>query len=129
VAVHWRHGDWAEYKLLQQQQSLVRQVQAAQAKMGCESCVVFVMTNCRDGAAMAELAEQLPTMVAYAPWSERFAEEGPRLVIEQAIAARAATFVGSPRSGVTEIIEAMRRAKTLVVELDRPLGAGQEVVS
>ena len=39
-----------------------------------------------DRASLA--AQLLPTLVTYAPWSEHFAEEGPRLVIEQVGVAR-----------------------------------------
>jgi len=108
IALHWRHGDWVDYELLVKPQSVVRQVNRAQMKLGCPSCVVFLMTNCRNASAMAELAELVPTLVSYVPWNERFAEEGPRLVIEQTIAAQAAEFVGSPRSAVTQFIESMR---------------------
>lgn len=60
------------------------QVQEALRSLDCLSCPVFLMTNCRDGETLAALADELPTMVTYAPWSQEFAEEGPRLVIEQA---------------------------------------------
>lgn len=44
------------------------------------------MTNCRNESAISELHAELPTLVMYRPVEARFAEEGPRLLIEQSIA-------------------------------------------
>ena len=45
-----------------------------------------------------------------APWEEEFASDGATLVVEQAIAARAAIFLGSGRSAVTQFVVQMRRS-------------------
>lgn len=71
------------------------------------------MTNCRNASALQEFASALaPTpVVSYAPPSPRFAHEGRRLVIEQAIASRAVSFLGSSRSAVSEYVETLRRGR------------------
>ena len=75
------------------------------------ACPVFVMTNARDESALAELRAALPTMVRYVPSAPRFAGEGPRLLVKQAIAARADAFVPTGRSSVSEFVELLRRRR------------------
>ena len=75
-------------------------------------CAIFLMTNCRNESALDELSRALPTPpVRYTPPEPRFEHEGRRLVVEQAIARRAVAFVRSPRSAVSDLVEAMRRQK------------------
>ena len=83
------------------------------ARGGALRCAVFLMTNCRNASALQEFASALaPTpVVSYAPPSLRFAHEGRRLVIEQAIASRAVSFLGSSRSAVSEYVETLRRGR------------------
>ena len=84
VAIHWRHGDYVAYSLLTPLARLVSQTRQALKGLGCADCPVFLMTNCRNLTALAELAVEIPSLRSYEPPS-RFADEGPRLVIEQAI--------------------------------------------
>ena len=141
LAVHWRHGDYVAYQLLTPLGSLVNRVQRELGAAGCAErpeaaaveagdagdgssstdggggrgveCVVFLMTNCRNASALSELNAALaPTpLLSYAPPSPWHAHEGRRLVIEQAIAARAHAFVSSPRSAVSEYVETLRRGR------------------
>ena len=110
VAVHWRHGDYVPYRLLTPAQTVAKDAERALAAIRCPTCPVFLMTNCRDSSALDELRRLLPTLARYEPPDDRpeFAEEGPRLIIEQAIATQAAQFVGSPRSAVTLFVEEAR---------------------
>ena len=111
VAVHWRHGDYVSYSLLTPAETVAKDAKRALAAMRCPTCPVFLMTNCRDSSALDELRRLLPTLARYEPPDDRpeFAEEGPRLIIEQAIATQAAQFVGSSRSAVTLFVEEARR--------------------
>lgn len=114
VALHWRHGDWIDYKLLTPLESVIRRTRAAlDEQLKCVECPVFLMTNCRNASALLELRESLPTLVTYEPAhaASRYALEGPRLVIEQSIAIRADAFVGMPRSAVSEFVETVRRVE------------------
>ena len=47
---------------------VVAKARAQLQALGCLDCAVFVMTNCRDGAVMARLADELPTMITCEPW-------------------------------------------------------------
>ncbi len=49
--------------------------------------------------------------VRYVPSEARFAHEGRKLVIEAAIASRAKSFVNSPRSAVSDLIETLKRVR------------------
>lgn len=161
VAVHWRHGDYVAYGLLTPLDGVVSRARAGLRQIGCASCPVFLMTNCRNASALDELRRALPTLVTYTPPSgtgggsgggeaessgaggggegrggegrggagggvggaseggaggdgrERvsFGDEGPRLIIEQAIAMRADAFIGNPRSAVSEFVEMVRRGR------------------
>jgi len=117
VAVHWRHGDYVAYKLLTPLDRVVSRVRDALRELRCDDaeCPVFLMTNCQDAATLRELAEALPSLVRYEPPPQpaRFAEEGPRLVIEQAIAAAADTFLSNPRSAVSQYVVQLRGATGL----------------
>jgi hypothetical protein len=115
VAVHWRHGDYVPYKLLLAAEKLAERVQKALDELGCtrkRPCPVFLMTNCQDTKALAMLKDDLPTLVRYVPSATRFEEEGPKLLVEQAIATHANSFVGSPRSAVSEYIETVRHSRS-----------------
>ena len=111
VAVHWRHGDYAGYSILTPAETVVKDAKRALAAIRCPTCPVFLMTNCRDSSVLDELRRVLPTLARYEPPDERseFAEEGPRLIIEQAIATQADQFVGNARSAVTLFVEEARR--------------------
>ena len=115
VAMHWRDGDYVPYKLGTSASGVAERAKTALAELGCASCAVFIMTNCREKASLAELQSLLPTATigytppADAPPGSTFGEEGPRLVIEQAIATLADAFVGSGRSAVTHFVEEARR--------------------
>ena len=77
-----------------------------------DPCPVFLMTNCRNASALEQLVSALPSPpLRYEPSAPPFANEGRRLLVEQAIAARALRFVGSPRSAVTEYVETLRRGR------------------
>ena len=112
--MHWRHGDYVAYKLATSLAKVVGSAQLALDELRCAGdCAVFLMSNCRNASALAELSAALPTLVRYEPPAgrTRFAEEGARLVIEQAIAAQADVFLGSPRSAVSQYVEQLRRAR------------------
>lgn len=72
------------------------------------------MTNCRNASILESLRAALPTLVMYEPLREpsaaQFAAEGARLLVEQAIAARAVTFIGSEESAVSQYVMQLRRA-------------------
>lgn len=147
VAVHWRHGDYVAYNLLIPLHSMVKRVteslrhsgcanappedhpdeaggggaHAAQAQAALHTCTIFLMTNCKNASALSEFTAALaPTpVVSYQPDDPRFAHEGRRLVIEQAIASRVHAFVNTPRSAVSELVETMRRSRAREAELER----------
>ena len=120
LAVHWRHGDYVAYQLLTPLASIANRIVKELERSGCRtpllspdaavgssSCAVFLLTNCKNESAVAELRGALAPvpLVSYtlhANDSNLFANEGRRLVIEQAIASLADSFVASPRSGVRE---------------------------
>jgi hypothetical protein len=114
VAVHWRHGDYVAYGLVSELESVIARVQTALSKLACSEgeCGVFLMTNCRDESALGELRKAFSTLTTYHPSEPLFAEEGPRLLIEQAIAIRADAFVGNRRSAVSEFVETVRRSRS-----------------
>ena len=134
AAVHWRHGDYVPsvYNMLTPLESVVKRVRKAlNEELECPDCPVLLMTNCRNESALAELRAALPTLVRYTPlapptaddyrsWAADdvdatprtvFSDEGPRLLIEQAIAMRADAFVGNPRSAVTEFVDMVRHSR------------------
>ncbi len=136
AAVHWRHGDYVAYNLLTPLESVAKRVRTALVEqLECADCPVFLMSNCRNESALGELRAALPTLVTYTPplpgpspttdgapladgtsspqGRQSFSDEGPRLIIEQAIAMRADAFVGNPRSAVSEFIDMVRRARRL----------------
>ena len=144
--MHWRHGDYVPtvYNMLTPLESIVKRVRKAlKEELECLDCPVLLMTNCRDESALAELRAALPTLVRYTPsappttddyrsWAAddvaialeatpstgtAFSDEGPRLLIEQAIAMHADAFVGNPRSAVTEFVDMVRHSRN---ELSRP---------
>ena len=146
AAVHWRHGDYVPtvYNMLTPLESIVKRVRKAlKEELECLDCPVLLMTNCRNESALAELRAALPTLVRYTPsappttddyrsWAAgdvaialeatpstgtAFSDEGPRLLIEQAIAMHADAFVGNPRSAVTEFVDMVRHSRN---ELSRP---------
>jgi len=101
---------------------IAQRTRKALAALGCAStCPVFLMTNCQNRTDIDEVAARLPSApVRYVPPAPEFAQEGHQLLIEAAIAARAATFVGSPRSAVSDLVETLRRARR--VERSMPTG-------
>lgn len=125
VAVHWRHGDYVAYKLLTPLETLVQRVIQLLRKIECRtdededgaslaSCQVFLMTNCRNSSALEEFRAAMPpatNVVRYEPTQPFHRTEGGRLVIEQAIAARAHAFLPSQRSAVSEYVETLRRQR------------------
>ena len=113
VAVHWRHGDYVAYRTLSPLESVVKRVRAALEEIGCASCPIFLMTNCRNVSALAEIRAALPTLVRYSPpaGQPHLAEEGPRLLVEQAIAMRATSFVSNPRSAVSQFVDMVRSSR------------------
>ena len=112
VAVHWRHGDYVAYKLLQSVDTVAARTTKAFDALKCtpSSCRIFLMTNCRDRVALDQLAEAMPTPpIRYTPSEPRFEHEGRRLVIEASVASLADSFVASQRSAVSELVENLRR--------------------
>ena len=115
VALHWRHGDYVPYRTVSSAEAVAKDATRALEAIHCPACPLFLMTNCRDTAALEELGRLLPTLARYAPPEDRpeFSDEGPRLVIEQAIATHAERFVGTGRSAVTLFVEEARRQRPL----------------
>jgi len=124
LAAHWRHGDYVSYNLLTPLERLLQRVSTAlEEQLQCPACPVFLMTNCRDASALAELRAALPTLITYTPPSldvalgkgkaagAPFSDEGSRLLIEQAIAIRADAFVANGRSAVSEFVDMVRRVR------------------
>ena len=124
VAVHWRHGDYVAYQLLTPVDQLSKRIKKAMATIStaCDmerpgfdpiDCPpVFLMTNCLIEKELKELNDALPSgFIRYEPSSPEFDHDGKTLVIEQAIASLATTFVPSQRSAVSEHIEMLRRGR------------------
>ena len=115
IAAHWRHGDYVAYDTLTPPASFATRVSKAFEDAGCapaSRCALFLMTNCRDPAALDKLKEALPAPpIMYTPSADAYTDEGQRLVIEAAVASRAHAFVGSPRSAVTDLVEILQRGR------------------
>ena len=129
VAVHWRHGDYVQYKLLQSPSTVAGRVRKAIDASRCgPTCPIFLMSNCRNNSALEELSGLLPSEpITYAPIEPRFADEGRKLIVEVAIATRATAFVGSPRSAVTELVDTLRRAREREQRMGRQRSAKTEL--
>lgn len=116
VAVHWRHGDYVAYNLVKPVDEVVAKAKDALRMAKCDSCAVFLATNCKDESEIELLRQELGAapLVRYEPPSgpagAQFSSEGFVLALEQLIAARSTVFVKNGRSAVSVFIDAERRA-------------------
>lgn len=118
VAAHWRHGDFASYGTATSSTEMVRRIRHAMEEAACKGCLIFLMSNCKNESLLDELRDAAPSALkTYTPSTPQFSTEGTRLLIEQAIAARAMRFVASKRSSVSEYVKLLRRARLVAQSL------------